>query len=334
MLDDYAARLTEAGVGPERTRMVATSAARDVRNREVFVAGIRERLGIEPEVISGEREAALSSAGALSAPAVRAALSGDPVLVVDIGGGSTELVIGDLDGGVDRAVSLPIGSVRLTERFLHDSPPAADDLARAGTYVDGELDGCGLDLTSVRSAIGVAGTVVTLAWLAGAVPADPDRMPGALIPRAALDALAGRLAGWSADRIRQLPGMHPGRADVITAGALIAARIAARIPTTGLVVSVADILDGVALELISGPPARRDDRIPQVTYLAITVLGHDRPGHHRADRGGAGGGGDEPGGLVDDPAARSLRDDPDLRRATPTRTGSRRRSRRWPPTGR
>jgi exopolyphosphatase/guanosine-5'-triphosphate,3'-diphosphate pyrophosphatase len=250
VLADYAARLGRAGVGPERTRMVATSAARDVSNREIFVAGIRERLGIEPEVISGGREARLSYVGALSAPALRSALTGEPVAVVDIGGGSTELVIGSSSGRVDRAVSLPIGSVRLTERWLRDSPPAGADLARARTYVDRELDGCGLDLTAVRSAIGVAGTVVTLAWLAGAAPPDQDRMPGALIPRTALNALADRLAEQSADQIRQIPGMHPGRADVITAGALIAARIAARIPTAGLLVSVADILDGVALELI------------------------------------------------------------------------------------
>jgi exopolyphosphatase/guanosine-5'-triphosphate,3'-diphosphate pyrophosphatase len=92
--------------------------------------------------------------------------------------------------------------------------------------------------------------VVTLAWLAGAAPLDQNRIAGVLIPRTVLGELADRLAGQSADNIAAIPGMHPGRADVITAGALIAARIAARIPTAGLVVSIADILDGVALELI------------------------------------------------------------------------------------
>ena len=250
VLDDYAARLASEAVGPERLRMVATSAARDVSNRGAFVDGIRDRLGIEPEVISGEREAALSYVGALSSAAVRAALTSEPVLVVDIGGGSTELVVGTIDGRVEQAASLPIGSVRLTERFLADSPPPADELAQARTYVDARLDDCGLDLAGVRSAVGVAGTVVTLAWLAGAAPLDQNRIAGVLIPRTVLGELADRLAGQSADHIAAIPGMHPGRADVITAGALIAARIAARIPTAGLVVSIADILDGVALELI------------------------------------------------------------------------------------
>lgn len=255
VLEDYARVLADAGIGSDRTRMVATSAARDVSNRARFVEGVRARLGVEPEVITGDREAQLSFTGALSSSAVQGALSADPVLVIDIGGGSTELVLGDRGGRIEAAVSLPIGSVRLTERLLPDSPPAATELAAAIAYVDALLDGCGLDLGGVRGAVGVAGTVVTLAWLSGAAPADPDLLPGYLIPRSGLDAVLARLSRLSSGQIRAIPGMHPGRADVITAGALIAARVVRRTSLDGLVVSVADILDGVALEQLDDADA-------------------------------------------------------------------------------
>jgi exopolyphosphatase/guanosine-5'-triphosphate,3'-diphosphate pyrophosphatase len=255
VLDDYATVLADAGVGPDRTRMVATSAARDVSNRDAFLAGVLARVRVEPEVITGDREARLSFVGALSSPVVRAQLPPGPVLVVDIGGGSTELVIGDRGGRVDSADSLPMGSVRLTERFLTGGRPSAADLADAAAYVDGLLDGADLDLSLVRSAVGVAGTVVTIAWLSGVADADPQHVDGTVIPRERLDAVLARLSAMSAGEIRAIPGMHPGRADVITAGALIAARIVARLPVTGLGVSIADILDGLALELLDVAPS-------------------------------------------------------------------------------
>jgi exopolyphosphatase/guanosine-5'-triphosphate,3'-diphosphate pyrophosphatase len=255
VLDDYATVLADAGVGPDRTRMVATSAARDVSNRDAFLAGVLARVRVEPEVITGDREARLSYVGALSTPVVRAQLPPGPVLVVDIGGGSTELVIGDRGGRVDSADSLPMGSVRLTERFLTGGRPSAADLADAAAYVDGLLDGADLDLSLVRSAVGVAGTVVTIAWLSGVADADPQHVDGTVIPRERLDAVLARLSAMSAGEIRAIPGMHPGRADVITAGALIAARIVARLPVTGLGVSIADILDGLALELLDVAPS-------------------------------------------------------------------------------
>ena len=255
VLDDYATVLADAGVGPDRTRMVATSAARDVSNREAFLAGVRARVRVEPEVITGDREARLSFVGALSSPVVRAQLPPGPVLVVDIGGGSTELVIGDRGGRVDSAGSLPMGSVRLTERFFTGGRPSAADLADAAAYVDGLLDGADLDLSLVRSAVGVAGTIVTIAWLSGVADADPQHVDGTVVPRERLDAVLARLSAMSAGEIRAIPGMHPGRADVITAGALIAARIVARLPVTGLGVSIADILDGLALELLDVAPS-------------------------------------------------------------------------------
>ena len=255
VLDDYAGVLAEAGIGPDRTRMVATSAARDVSNRETFLAGVRTRVGVEAEVISGDSEARLSFLGALSSAEVQEGLSAGPVLVVDIGGGSTELVLGDRGGLVGAARSLPMGSVRLTERFFTaGGPPSVADLADATAYVDGLLDGSGLDLSVVRSAVGVAGTVVTLAWLSGAAPADPTRTSGTVVSGARLQAVLARLGAMSAAEIRSVPGMHAGRADVITAGALIATRIVARLPVSGLVVSIADILDGLALEILGSPP--------------------------------------------------------------------------------
>jgi exopolyphosphatase/guanosine-5'-triphosphate,3'-diphosphate pyrophosphatase len=254
VLDDYARVIADVGVGAGLTRMVATSAARDVSNRHEFLAGVRARVGVEPEVISGDREARLSFVGALSSAAVRAQLTAGAVLVVDIGGGSTELVLGDRDGRVDSAGSLAMGSVRLTERFFTAGRPTAADVARATAYVDALLDSTALDLSEVGAAVGVAGTVVTLAWLSGATQPDRAQVAGALLSRERLDDVLARLSVMSAEEIRAIPGMHPGRADVITAGALIATRIAARVPTLGLVVSIADILDGLALEILGSYP--------------------------------------------------------------------------------
>lgn len=116
----FAERVRAAGVPPERTRFVATSASRDARNRDEFFAGIERLVGVRPDIISGDEEARLSFAGALS----RLQSPAEPVLVMDIGGGSTELIVGDASGRVSSAISLDIGSVRLTERFLHAGPPA------------------------------------------------------------------------------------------------------------------------------------------------------------------------------------------------------------------
>ena len=120
--DAYAALIRDAGVPSSRIRFVATSASRDARNREVFFAGISDRLGVTPEVISGDTEAQLSFVGALS----RVRPPAEPVLVIDIGGGSTELIVGTAAGVVASAISLDIGSVRLTERFLSAHPPAPE----------------------------------------------------------------------------------------------------------------------------------------------------------------------------------------------------------------
>ena len=248
--DAYAALIRDAGVPSARIRFVATSASRDARNREVFFAGIRDRLGVTPEVVTGDTEAQLSFAGALS----RVQPPAEPVLVMDIGGGSTELIVGSAAGVVQSAVSLDIGSVRLTERFLRTHPPAPEGVTEAAAYVDGLLDGTDIDFPTVGTWIGVAGTATTLAGVHLQLERyDRERVHGAVLPVADLHRLFDRLASSTVAEIRALPSMHPGRADVVTAGTLIAVRIADRLHVSGLLVSESDILDGTALELLHGP---------------------------------------------------------------------------------
>ena len=251
-VDGYRSVLEAAGVPPERTRFVATSAARDAGNRQEFFAGILSRLGVEAEVVTGAQEAQLAFSGALS----RSRPAHEPVLVMDIGGGSTELVLGTAAGTVLAAVSLDVGSVRLTERFLPSSPPAPEDLARAAAHVDQLLGTAGVDVASARAWIGVAGTVTTLAAVVlGLVTYDRDRVHGSVLTRTQLADLYARLATMTVAEIRGLPAMHPQRADVITAGALIASRVAAAATSVPeLVVSESDILDGIALLLLQGKP--------------------------------------------------------------------------------
>ena len=251
----YAAVIRATAVAPDRIRFVATSASRDVANRDTFFAGIVERLGVTPEVITGDDEARLSFAGAVSATQDHH----PPVLVTDIGGGSTELIIGRADGVVERSVSLDIGSVRLTERFWTTDPPSTDDLRWATSYVDQLLDDQRWDWTGIRTWIGVAGTLTTLAAVdLGLVEYDRDRVNGHRVAVDDLTAITDRFAGLQVQQIREIGSVHPQRADVITAGALIASRIAARLRVDALTVSEADILDGTALEMFT-----EDGRMPR-----------------------------------------------------------------------
>lgn len=246
--DDYADQLRAYGVEPERRRVVATSAARDARNTDVFFAGMTARLGVTPEVISGSEEARLSFVGALSGVHV---VDDGPVLVMDIGGGSTEIVRGTASGQLEQAVSLDIGSVRLTERFGLVGPWSPDARAAATAYVDGLLDTLGDALDGVMTWIGVAGTVTTVSALVQGLTAyDRTRVHGSTVTPAQLDGLLERLVGLTAEQIRGLGAMEPGRADVIAAGTLIADRIARRVGRPVLV-SESDILDGVALDLLA-----------------------------------------------------------------------------------
>jgi exopolyphosphatase / guanosine-5'-triphosphate,3'-diphosphate pyrophosphatase len=247
VVDQYAELIKKADVPVANVHFVATSAARDARNRDSFFAGIKQRLGVLPDVISGATEAQLSFVGALS----RITPEGEPVLVMDIGGGSTELITGSAAGEMYSAISLDIGSVRVTERFLKQNPVAADDLALAIEYVDDLVAGSGVDFASIGTWIGVAGTATTLAGVYLELEHyDREQVHGAVIPLPALHELLHRLAQMTVEEIRALPSMHPGRADVITGGALIEARIAARLNVGDLIVSESDILDGIALRLI------------------------------------------------------------------------------------
>ena len=238
-----------ADLGAERVRLVATSAARDASNRDEFFAGARDRLGVDAEIISGDEEAALSFRGALTAlPDVAA-----PALVMDIGGGSTELVLGS--GGVtpsiEHGLSLDIGSVRVRERFLAGDPPTGDQIAGASDYIDSLLDGSGLPFGEVATWIGVGGTATSLSAVnQRLLEYDRTRVHASTVGRDELSALTQQLLASSVAQVRTLPSMHPKRADVICAGALIADRVGRRV-SVDLTVSESDILDGIALGLLA-----------------------------------------------------------------------------------
>ncbi|WP_277501202.1 MULTISPECIES: exopolyphosphatase [unclassified Nocardioides] len=251
-LDEYAVLLREHGV--ERVRFCATSATRDAANADVFRAGVLERLGVEPEVLSGAEEAELSFAGAVRNLRHEPAL---PVLVVDIGGGSTELVLGDRDPAdptgalvAREAHSMDVGSVRLTERHLHSDPPTPDEVAACVADVEAALDASPVDPARAAQVVCVAGTALTVGAGALGLPAfDPARIDQAVVDRAAVGDEVARLLALSVEERRALPVMHPGRADVIGAGAVILDRVLARAGVDTITLSVADILDGIAASL-------------------------------------------------------------------------------------
>jgi exopolyphosphatase/guanosine-5'-triphosphate,3'-diphosphate pyrophosphatase len=252
-LADYVAVLR--GTGVERARMVATSATRDAANRELFFAMVRATLGAEAEVISGDEEARLSFAGAVGdlAPA------DGPFVVVDVGGGSTEVVVGDLtDAGprVRAARSVDVGCVRLTERCLLDDPPTADEIAKAREVASGILAEAfaAVPVAGVRTWVGVAGTVTTMSALAQGLPAyDPAAIHLSRIPLADVHRVTRELLAMPRAERAALGPMHPGRVDVIGGGALVvdvlAEELAARAGITALVASEHDILDGIALSI-------------------------------------------------------------------------------------
>ncbi|QCW50029.1 exopolyphosphatase [Nocardioides dongxiaopingii] len=245
-IEEYAGLLREHGVG--RVRFCATSATRDAANADVFRAGVRERLGVAPEVLSGAEEAALAFDGAVrnlaSVPAA-------PVLVVDIGGGSTELVLGRTPGAPpDAAHSMDVGSVRLHERHVRHDPPTAAEVAAVVADVDAALDGCLVDAGAAVTVVGVAGTVTTVAAGVLGLPAyDRAAIDQAVLSVPDVAAHVEALVAMTVAERRALPWMHPGRADVIGVGALILARVLARTGAEHLVVSESDILDGIAWSL-------------------------------------------------------------------------------------
>lgn len=239
---------------PEKLRFVATSASRDVKNRDEFFAGIFSILGVVPDVIAGEEEARLSFLGATA----RLEDADGPYVVMDLGGGSTELVLGHDD--VQAAVSMDIGSVRLTERHMPVETPSEDQIQAALTDIDGQLDQAAkiVDFSAPRTFIGVAGTVTTItAGILGLESYQRERIHGAHISVADVADESRRLLAMDRQTRTDLPYMHPGRVDVIGAGSLLFARIVARFDqavtaaggSLDIRISETDILDGTALDL-------------------------------------------------------------------------------------
>jgi exopolyphosphatase / guanosine-5'-triphosphate,3'-diphosphate pyrophosphatase len=244
-IDEYADLVRAAGV--RRVRFCATSATRDARNAEEFAAGVESRLGVRPEVLSGEEEAATAFDGAVrhlrDAPA-------EPVLVVDVGGGSTELVLG-AGTRVDTSVSMDVGSVRMHERHLHGDPPGAAEVAACVADIDAHLDTVDVPLADAATVVGIAGTCTTVA--AGCLDLaayDREAIDQQVIGVADTHAFVERVVAATVEQRRAMPFMHPGRADVIDAGALVLDRVLRRTRVSSWVVSEADILDGIAWSLV------------------------------------------------------------------------------------
>ena|SRR5437899_1350336 len=241
---DYASEVKR--LGAERVRFVATSATRDAENSSDFVRGVLDILGVEPEVVSGDEEAALSFAGATHELIGQGDVA-DPYLVLDIGGGSTEFVLGSETPVAGR--SIDIGCVRMTERHLHSDPPTRAEVAAATADVDAAIDRVEqfVPIRDAKTLVGLAGSVTTVAGIALDLPEyDPTVIHHSRIPADRVYAITERLLSMShAERV-EIPVMHPGRVDVIGAGALVLARVLARLDVDEVLVSEHDILDGIA----------------------------------------------------------------------------------------
>ena len=266
----YAADCTELGVAPggDVRRFVATSATRDARNREDFVAGVRRLLGIEPEVVSGQEEARLSFTGSLLGAGEDEGTPGpgeygaSPRLVIDLGGGSTELVL-----GVDEpsaAISLDTGSVRITERFLAGGVTTESEAA-ARAEVRGLLDEAErvVDLSAPGRLVGLAGTITTVTAHALNLQAfDPQALNGAELSPQAVLASCEAIIHSTPEQRASWGYLAPGRRDVIAAGALVWSEVVTRVvertaaagrPLQRVTTSLYDILDGIALSLVPEP---------------------------------------------------------------------------------
>ena len=245
---EYARLIEDARV--DAVRFVATSATRDAENREDFVSGIRGRLGVEPEVISGEEEAALSFTGATSNLEIAGAAA--PCLVVDIGGGSTEFVIGEPGRAPSLSASVDIGCVRMTERHFVDDPPWPAEVSAARDDIEAAIAEVArtLPLRRAASMVGLAGSVTTVAALAmGMWEYDSSRIHGAIITAADIHRVCEELLYSNREKRSANPVVHPGRIDVIAAGSLVLSAIVAYTGLAEILVSEHDILDGIAASL-------------------------------------------------------------------------------------
>jgi exopolyphosphatase / guanosine-5'-triphosphate,3'-diphosphate pyrophosphatase len=268
-LRDYADVI--AASGAQAVRMVATSATRDAANAAEFVRSVKEVLGVAPEVLTGAEEAVLSFTGATAELA--AGPDRGPFLVADIGGGSTEFVLGEVLprgddppqsppglGGASRppeppwpwALSVNIGCVRMTERHLHGDPPPDQEVAAATADIDAALDtvAAAVPVRQARTLVGLAGSVTTVAGIAMGLPAyDDARIHHARVSAAEVHAVTHGLLGQTRAERAAIGVMHPGRVDVIGGGALVLDRIVQRFGFAEVLVSEHDILDGMAWSL-------------------------------------------------------------------------------------
>ncbi|MGW8592553.1 Ppx/GppA phosphatase family protein [Dietzia sp. NPDC055877] len=259
-LTDYAGTMASRGV--QAVRMVATSATRDAANKDDFFGMTAEVLGEHfpgavAEVISGQTEAQLTFAGAV----VDLDRSEGPFVVADLGGGSTEIVVGEFDDDDELillgAQSLDIGCVRITERTLHSDPPTAEEVSEARRVIAEALESAsGLPLGRARRFVGVAGTFTTLSAVAqGMATYDSAALHNSVISLEQMREVCARLVASTVAERRGLGPMHPGRADVIGGGALVASTlcelVADRAGITEITVSEKDILDGIAMSALS-----------------------------------------------------------------------------------
>ena len=262
---DYAATID--ALGATKVRMVATSASRDAANAAEFTAIVQRMLGVAPEVITGLAEAELSFVGAVAGlPGVA-----DPLLVADIGGGSTELVLGSPTAaslqsspgalgqpdaqGVIAAHSMDVGCVRMTERHLRDDPPTAAQIEATIADLQDALRAAAVDVPMREAAafVGVAGTVTTIAAIVLNLPAyDSEAIHGTVIDYQQVAEVTDRLLAMRRAERATLPVMHPGRVDVIGGGALVLRTVMEFIDATSVIASEHDILDGIAMSLLAG----------------------------------------------------------------------------------
>ncbi|HSN06090.1 MAG TPA: exopolyphosphatase, partial [Candidatus Angelobacter sp.] len=242
--DRYAGTIRD--LGAQRVRFVATSASRDAENRDEFVSGVLERIGVEPEVVTGDEEARLSFTGATRG------LTGaePPYLVVDIGGGSTEFVLGTTEPTAARSVD--VGCVRLTERHLHSDPPSREQVDELVADADAAIDRAAqvVPLADARTLVGLAGSVTTLTAVAlGLEEYDATAVHGTRLSAATVAEWSDRLLAMTHDERSRIRVIHPGRVDVLNAGVLVLRRILDRTGLPEVLVSEHDILDGIAFSV-------------------------------------------------------------------------------------
>ena len=250
VLRDYADVI--AATAARSVRMVATSATRDASNAAEFTRQVKEILGVTPEVLTGSEEAALSFTGAT---AELPAADGGPYLVVDIGGGSTEFVLGEPGGAAVHAISVDIGCVRMTERHLHGDPPSREEVTAAIADIDAALDAVAdaVPAPQARTLVGLAGSVTTAAGIAMGLSAyDAARIHHARVSAVGVHQVTRSLLAQTRAERAGIGVMHPGRVDVIGGGALILDRIMQRFGFGEVLVSEHDILDGIAWSLAAG----------------------------------------------------------------------------------